>query len=118
MKNSTVPKYFRKDVSIKTIDIQGKEWFDKVNGNSYNSVCVSVNHGLKNEFSFSIPFQYGYGNYFEQSAFEHLQKIGVVTDRSTITRRAWENKVKVNSYIERKCLQREVKAHGKIYPQI
>lgn len=34
MKNSIVPKYFRKDVSVKTLDIQGKEWFDKINGNS------------------------------------------------------------------------------------
>ena len=112
-KHSIVPKNFRVNTSIKTLEIHGKEWFDRVNGNSYNSVQVFVNEGMKNAFSFSIPFQYGYGNYFEQSAIEHLVKIGVMSKGSRYWDRVNSGKLKITSYKTEKCLQREVKAHGK-----
>ena len=111
-KHAIVPKNFKVDTSIKTLEIHGKEWFDRVNGNSYNSVQVFVNEGMKNAFSFSIPFQYGYGNYFEQSAIEHLVKVGVLSGKFSHRDRVHSGKLKIESYKTEKCLQREVKAHG------
>ena len=60
--------------TIKTIDVIAKEWFDKVNGNSYFSATVTVNFGLSDQREIKLPFQYGYGNLYEQQAFYALQK--------------------------------------------
>lgn len=59
---------------IKTLDIQAKEWFDGINGNSYFSVNITVNYGLKNSQSFYIPMQYGYGDYYKHAAFDKIKK--------------------------------------------
>lgn len=48
-------------MKTKTIDINAKHWFDKVNGNSYFCGTVTLNYGMKNEETFLMPFQYGYG---------------------------------------------------------
>ena len=48
-------------MKTKTIDIQAKHWFDKVNGNSYFCGTVTLNYGMKNEETFLMPFQNGYG---------------------------------------------------------
>lgn len=62
-------------MQIKTIDIQTKEWFDKVNGNSYFSAEVTTNYGMEGERRFILPFQYGYGNHSEDQAFSVLRKV-------------------------------------------
>ena len=49
-------------MKTKTIDIQAKEWFDKVNGNSYFAGTITLNYGTETEETFLLPFQYGYGN--------------------------------------------------------
>jgi len=59
---------------IYTVDVQVKEWFDKVNGNSYFGGIVTVNFGRKTAKQFPIPFQYGYGDSFRYKAVEVLQK--------------------------------------------
>jgi len=76
---TTLPKYFRTNTGLKNIKIVGKEWVDKVNGNSYNAVCVDVNVGLKTAFSFSLPFFYGYGDSFIDRTVDHLVKIGAMS---------------------------------------
>ena len=40
-----------------TIDINAKEWFDKVNGNSYFCGTITINYGMKTEQTFLMPFQ-------------------------------------------------------------
>ena len=108
----TLPKYFRKNTSIKTVLISGLHWFDKVNGNSYNAVRVVVNHGLKNEFSFRLPFSYGYGDYYVQRTIEHLVKIGAVSDYYGFMQLQRDNKINVIAHITKNCKQREVKTWG------
>jgi hypothetical protein len=108
-----LPKYFRKDVSIKTLSIHGKHWFDKVNGNSYNSVQVVVNFGLKNEFYFCLPFSYGYGDYYIQRTIEELVRLGALSDYNKFHELQRNNKIVVNAYIEKHCKQRDVKTWGK-----
>ena len=53
---------------IQSIFVLGKRWFDRVNGNTYNSVEIFVN-GRKVAI---LPFGYGYGDYYEQRAEEWL----------------------------------------------
>jgi len=52
------------------IVINGKRWFERTNGNTYHSVYVSVN----DDFEDSDAFSYGYGNQYEQTAYELLSK--------------------------------------------
>jgi hypothetical protein len=47
---------------IKTIDLDVKEWFDRINGNSYLSAKLTINYGMKDQRVYAIPFQYGYGS--------------------------------------------------------
>lgn len=55
--------------NIKSIVIEAKRWFDKVNGNTYHSVNVYVN----GEFIGRVPYTYGYEEQYLQTAFEILQ---------------------------------------------
>lgn len=65
-------------MKIKTIDINAKEWFDKTYGNSYFSANITINFGMKTEKSFSMPFQYGYGDHYIDMAFQELKKKGFI----------------------------------------
>jgi len=49
---------------LKTIDINAKEWHDKINGNSYFSSDVILNYGMNSQETIKVPFQYGYGDHF------------------------------------------------------
>ena len=51
-------------MKIKTIDVNAKEWFDRVNGNSYFAGTVTINYGMKSEKTLRMPFQYGYGDHY------------------------------------------------------
>jgi len=63
---------------VKTIDVNVLEWFDKANGNSYFAGEVVVNFGTDTETRFNLPFQYGYGNHFEDIAKKELVKRGFI----------------------------------------
>lgn len=65
-------------VKLRTIDIQAKEWFDKVNGNSYWSARVTLNFGLPSEKTIVLPFQYGYGDFYRQEVTQTLREIGII----------------------------------------
>jgi len=60
------------DNKIFTIDIEAKEWFDKINGNSYHAGSVTVNFGLESEQTLNFGFTYGYGEQYKQTAFKTL----------------------------------------------
>ncbi len=57
---------------IKTIDVNGREWFDRVNGNSYFTATVVINYAMEDEKVIEIPFTYGYG---DQYLYESLKTI-------------------------------------------
>ena len=65
-------------IEVKTIDINAREWFDKVNGNSYFSAQVVVNYGYESEKIFILPFQYGYESQYIYSSFEKLRNEGIL----------------------------------------
>ncbi len=57
-----------------TITVVGRRWFERVNGNTYHSVEVYVNGALLER----VPFQYGYGSQYEQTAMDILEKHKIV----------------------------------------
>lgn len=59
------------------ITIIGRRWFDRINGNTYFS-CVALINGTQVA---EIPFEYGYGNQYENSMFNKLAGMGYCADR-------------------------------------
>lgn len=59
---------------IKTIDLHTKEWWDKVNGNTYFAALLTINFGMPTEKQFKIPYQYGYGSHSEYVAKDLINK--------------------------------------------
>lgn len=98
-------------MKIKTIDIQAKEWFDKVNGNSYFSGIVTLNYGMKNEKTFKMPFQYGYGEHYIHMASELLKKEKIIALKDNYVR-LWQycrdNKIILRTSKKENCLKREL----------
>jgi hypothetical protein len=95
---------------VKTIDIQAKEWFDRVNGNSYFAGLITVNFGMDNEQRFKMPFQYGYGSQYEQEAFKVLKEAGLIETVHNSELR--DSNIIVRSNIVRGCKQRELKEYN------
>ena len=73
-----------------------KEWFDKVNGNSYWSARVE---DIEKDITYVFPFQYGYGD-------QSLQEVMKALNLSH-----YEYK-KVKHIKMEKCLKKEVVEHG------
>lgn len=57
---------------IRSMFVEGREWFDKVNGNSYFSARIWINGGQVA----ILPFQYGYGEQFLYEAHRKLIELG------------------------------------------
>ncbi len=56
------------------------KWFDKVNGNTYHSVCITrTEDGAK----LHVSFRYGYGEHYRQSALEAMYKAGWLPSKYT-----------------------------------
>jgi hypothetical protein len=57
-----------------TVTLFARKWFDKVNGNTYHSVQIFVNGDLAGQ----NDFEYGYGDQYEQTAKELLEKAYII----------------------------------------
>lgn len=115
-----------KNFKIQTIDLQAREWFDKVNGNSYFSAIITLNFGLGGQIikehnyspseyyeekQIGIPFEYGYGSYYEQQALHVLQTEGYIPAQgiTSLSRYCIENDIVFRSSKKSNCLKSEVK---------
>ena len=95
--------------TITSLTVIAKEWFDKVNGNSYFSAQITVN----NDHVIKIPFQYGYDRMYIQQTFNTLTDYGYECGRGwNIEKYCNENKIPHVFVKHEKCLQRDVKAWG------
>lgn len=74
-----------------------KEWRDKINGNTYFSVCID---DIEKEKEYKLPFQYGYGNHAECVTKEYLGLKG------------FNSELPIKFITIPNCKQREVKKHG------
>ena len=70
--------YPKRKPRIMTLDVEAKEWFDRSAGNSYFSAVVTVNCGMMSEQSLTVPFQYGYGDHYRDTAFKALQNQRII----------------------------------------
>jgi hypothetical protein len=91
---------------VKTIDINCKQWFDKVNGNSYFAGSITLNFGQPDAITLNMPFQYGYGDFYRYEALETLQVLGYITVTHTADLR--DHGIIVRSNIQRGCKKREL----------
>ena len=99
-------------VKVRTVDVTAKEWFDRVNGNSYFSAQMVINYGHKTEQMHNFPIQYGYGDHYQDVAMQKLKSLaGIPSDVSNY-------KVRENYGItfrhtkHENCLKREVSNFG------
>ena len=69
-------------MKIKTLDINVKEWFDKINGNSYFAGEIVIDYGMKTEKTILLPFQYGYGEHYRDVAIDTLDKLKIIDNNS------------------------------------
>ena len=84
-----------KEIEIKSLFIECREWFDKVNGNSYFSARVWVN----GKWEITLPFQYGYEDHFKSVAVRALVEKGFFP-KELETRALWviANELKFDCY--------------------
>jgi hypothetical protein len=98
-------------MKTKTIDINAKEWFDKINGNSYFCGTITLNYGMKTEETFLMPFQYGYGLSYEQEAKRTLTRFNKISPKTfePLSIYCKENNIILRSNLVENCKQRELK---------
>ena len=101
---------------LKTIDINAKEWFDKMYGNSYFAANVTLNFGMSDQQSFVLPFQYGYGDHYIDMANQYMIKNSIISGErhengsySALWRYCEDNKIALRANIQSNCKQRELK---------
>lgn len=106
-------------MKTKTIDINAKEWFDRINGNSYFSGTITLNYGMNNEETFLMPFQYGYGSQYEYEAQMTLNQFNKISSNfveyQSLYTYCKENNIIFRSTIKRNSLKRELKQIEKDY---
>jgi len=97
---------------IKTIDINAKEYFDKINGNSYFAAIVTINYKMKNEKTIKLQYQYGYGEHYKDITKQELIKQGYIKTNNeyiSLWKYCNENNIILRNFKQTKCLKREVK---------
>jgi hypothetical protein len=72
----------------KVIEINVREWFDKVNGNSYWSAHVFITESTdKIPTGYVFTFQYGYGDHSRAVVLNELSKLGEISGNNYQTLR-------------------------------
>lgn len=99
---------------VKTIDVNALEWFDKVNGNSYYAGTISVNYGMPNAQTIIMPYDYGYGDYYQQEAFKLLREAGLLptSEWGSLSRQCRESGIILRTSKHENCKKSELKAIG------
>jgi hypothetical protein len=93
-------------MKINTVDINAKEWFDRINGNSYYAGSIILNFGQDNQIQFFMPFDYGYGDYYIQKAMQILNDSGHISVKYTSELRDLGIILRTN--MQRNCKKREL----------
>lgn len=96
---------------INSIAIHAREWFDRINGNSYFSATIQVD----GELVASLPFQYGYGDHYIDMACALLHKKQIINTprQSNGTRKPLyvyceENSINLYTTKAENCLKRDL----------
>ena len=95
--------------NIKSIEVKGKEWRDKMYGVSYFSarVIVTFDRDVK---VFNIPFTNGYGDQYIQAANDLLMKENIINnDHYNLNWYCRENNIKLITTMKTNCKKKDVK---------
>jgi hypothetical protein len=82
-----------------------KEWFDKINGNSYFSVQIESTEDK--DFLINIPFQSGYGEQSFYTAREILKENKLISADYT-----FPSELPIKNIMIDRCLKKEVQNFG------
>ena len=95
---------------MKTLDITAKEWFDKVNGNSYFSAEITTDYGTEKEQTYLIPFTYGYGAQYETEAKAVLTEANRISANygQSLSKYCQDNNIKYNTNKITGCKKKEL----------
>ena len=87
------------------VKIEAKEWFDRVNGNSYFAGTIQVDDKV-----YVMPFQYGYDTQYEQAAKKLLTEFNEISCEygQSLRRYCLENNIEYGAFIKTKCKKREL----------
>ena len=66
------------------VTVEARKWFDKVNGNTYHTVKISIENGGETETLKTNGLVYGYGDHWRQTACELLEKAGYKLNAATV----------------------------------
>lgn len=106
-------------IKIKTIDINAKEWFDKVNGNSYFSARITLNYGTSVQQVIKLPFQYGYGDCYIDMSNKYLIDNNIIKGKRNengsypaLYYYCKDKKIILRTNIEHNCLKKDVEYFG------
>ena len=69
---------------MKTLDINARSWYDKVNGNSYFSAEIVLDYGTETERRYFLPFQYGYGDHYQYETINELKRQKEIDNKITM----------------------------------
>lgn len=97
-------------MKIRTIDINAKEWFDKLNGNSYFAGTVTINYGMKSEKSFILPFQYGYSDCYIDEGKKLLTEFNYISTQyaQPLWRYCKDKNIILRTSKQENCLKRDL----------
>lgn len=99
---------------IKAIHIRAKEWFDKFYGNSYFSARITVELRNGDDIDLVLPFQYGYGQHYQDVAHKKIQEELSCLKGSWLYALCQKNNIKLHSTKIENCLKRDVKEWGMV----
>jgi hypothetical protein len=69
---------------MKTLDINARSWYDKVNGNSYFSAEIVLDYGTETDRRYFLPFQYGYGDHYQYETINELKRQKEIDNKITM----------------------------------
>lgn len=97
---------------IKSITVIGKQWHDKINGNTYCSADAIVDGKV-----YKTAYTYGDGDYYVQSACEMLNRYGVIytPEYMPLWQYCSDNSIVLNRYLF-DCKKSELNQHETIDP--
>lgn len=100
---------------MKTIDINAKEWFDKINGNSYFSAVITLDYGMPTVKEYVMPFQYGYGYHYVDMANSYLVDNKIISGErnsngsyTPLWQYCLDNNIVLRTNKKENCLKREL----------
>jgi hypothetical protein len=84
--------------------VEGRKWFDKVNGNTYHSIVIT--DAETNTMLYHSPLTYGYGDAYRQTAMDYLIKEGLWNAENRFNHKLIGEKFHFT--VEENCLRREL----------